>query len=95
LSNDYGEYSIYEKKSKWSYRSLLNHLRKNYKYAIIKYPSKAGFSYIFDCDDIWNNFFLTEKELSSILQYRRITKIDELLFYSSNWHNTPYKTRKM
>jgi len=88
LTNDYGEYSIYEKEHKWNYRSLLNHLRENHKYAIAKYPSKAGFSYIFDRDDIWENFFLKDSHLLDILNYRRITAIDELLYHSNQWHNS-------
>lgn len=95
LSSDYGEYSIYEKSNKWSYRSLLNYLRKNFNYAIIKFSSKAGFSYVFDCDDIWNNFFLKNEKLNSVLQHRRISAMDELLYNSSNWHNAHHKTRKV
>jgi len=85
LVGDYGEYSIYEKGERWSYRKLLNHLRKNFKYAIIKYPSKAGFAYVFDCGNVWENFFMKEEKIKQVLEYRHISAMDELIYYSTQW----------
>ena len=93
LTSDYGEYDIYKKDYKWSYRKLLDYLRKNFSYSIIKFSSKSGFSYIFDSAEIWEKFLLCDNNLMEVINHRRIKAMDELTFLSRNWHLSKYKTR--
>lgn len=95
LTYGYGEYSIYNTGNSRSYRNITNKLKLTFHYAKIPYPDKTGFAYIFEANEIWERYFLADKGLKSIIDYRRIEAIDELIAKAYAWHSVPYKLRKI
>ncbi len=95
LTYDYGEYSIYDTDNPMSYRNILKKLQSRFYYARVKYPSKAGFSYVFEAEEIWQNFFLKDEDFKETITHRKIESIDELIGNAFYWHSLPWKRRKV
>lgn len=93
LTYDYEDYSIHSTEKDLSYRNVLNYLKSRFNYAKVSYPSSAGFAYLFDKNDIWEKFFLANKDFKETIEYRRIDSLDELIRNSFRWDSLPVRLR--
>ena len=94
LSYNYGEYSIYDTENQLSYRNVLNKLLSSFRYGKKKYDCGAGFAYVFDEDEIWNNYFLVNDDYREIINRRKLNCFSDLLAAAKYWHSLPYKSRR-
>ena len=95
LSYNYGEYSIYETENQFSYRNVLNKLLSSFRYGKKKYDCGAGFAYVFDEDEIWNNYFLVNDDYREIINRRKLNCFADLLAAAKYWLSLPYKSRRV
>lgn len=95
LTYNYGEYSIYDIEHSLSYRNVLQKLQSRFYYAKEKYPSKAGFAYVFEAKTIWKQFFLADNDFRQTITHRGISSLSELISNAHYWHSLPVKTRKV
>lgn len=95
LRYDYYEYDIYDTSDPFSYRNVLKWLQSRFKYAKVPYPSSAGFAYVFEAEDVWNNYFLTNEDFKETIEHRDIESIGELLSDAKCWLSMPVKWGKV
>lgn len=91
LRYDYGEYDIYDTSDPFSYRNVLKWLQSRFKYARLPYPSSAGFAYVFEATEIWENYFLSNADFKETIVHRDIETLSELLSCAKSWLALPYK----